>query len=143
MPDLKLVAMDAEDLQVLSAHLQDALVLVGEMAYLPRQKRFAAITSRFDWAAALDGTADQASPAAERKRSAIRFERVLAAQLHGIDVKDARKHLQLMALAFEPGEEPGGHVKLVFAGGPQIRLRVECIEAELSDLGEQWAAQAT
>lgn len=136
MPDLKLVAMDAEDLQVLSAHLQDALVLVGEMAYLPRQKRFAAITSRFDWAAALDGTAEQNVPPAERKRAAIRFERVLGAQLQNIDVKDLRKHLQLLALAFEPGDEPSGHVKLMFAGGPQIRLRVECIEAELSDLGD-------
>ncbi len=46
---LKLVALDDEDLDVISSHLQDAIVTVGEMAYQPSRKRFAAVLNRFNW----------------------------------------------------------------------------------------------
>ena len=52
MSELKLIALDAEDLSVLSANLQDAVLRIADIAYLPREKRFAAIANRFDW---LDG----------------------------------------------------------------------------------------
>jgi len=83
MADLKLIALDADDLAVISAHLQDAVLQVGDIAYLPKDKRFAAITNRFDWFNALqDGKSEKAEFA--RRRTALRFERVLSAQVQGI-----------------------------------------------------------
>jgi Protein of unknown function (DUF2948) len=137
MSELKLIALDAEDLSVLSANLQDAVLRVADVAYLPREKRFAAIANRFDWA-----TAEQGQGTYARRRAAVRFERVLAAQLHGIDLANREAVLALLAISFEPTEAPEGHVTLHFADGAAIRLHVECIEAELKDLGPVWQAKS-
>lgn len=153
MSDLKLVALDAEDLAVLSAHLQDAVVKVADMAFLPREQRFAALANRFDWTTAVagSGTAEDAGKAGKRgkqpfvrRRSAIRFERVMAARVQGIDLKQKSRVLSLLAIQFEgrSAEDPAGAITLVFAGGSAIRLEVECIEAELSDLGAAWATRS-
>jgi hypothetical protein len=141
MPDLKLIALDAEDLAVISANLQDAVMKVGDLAYLPREKRFAAVANRFDWADALknDAAADQHYA---RRRTALRFERVLGAQVHGIDLANKGAVISLLAISFEPGEPPAGLVILQFADGSAIRLVVECIEAELRDLGPVWQAKS-
>jgi Protein of unknown function (DUF2948) len=133
MEDLKLIALDPEDLRVLSCHLQDAVVRVGDMAYLKSEMRFAAIANRFDWERAAQAGGDY-----RRTRSGLRFERVRGAQVQGIDLKEADAVLELLAITFEPGEEPSGTLKLAFAGGGAIRLQVECIEAELRDLGAAW-----
>ena len=138
MADLKLVALDAEDLSVISAHLQDAVMKVADAVYLPREKRFAAIVNRFDWADALtDG-----KEAFARRRAALRFERVLSAKVQGIDLKNSGAVLSLLAIGFEPREAPEGDVTLLFADGRAIRLRVECIETELKDLGPVWQAKS-
>jgi hypothetical protein len=137
MSELKLIALDAEDLSVLSANLQDAVLRVGDVAYLPREKRFAAIANRFDWE-----TAEQGQGTYARRRSAVRFERVLGAQLHGIDLANKTAVLALLAISFEPTQSPEGHVILHFADGAAIRLHVECIEAELKDLGPVWQAKS-
>ena len=76
MTPLKLLALDEEDLQVLSSHLQDAVVRVGDMAYLPSQKRFAAILNRFDW----ESASEKGAKDYRRRRTALRFDRVLRAQ---------------------------------------------------------------
>jgi hypothetical protein len=141
MTDLKLLALDAEDLAVISAHLQDAILQVGDMAYRPREKRFVALTNRFDWCAALGLDQQSAKSSYERHRTALRFERVLAAKLHGIDLQAKRQVLELLAIQFEETAPPGGVVTLVFAGGAAIRLDVECIEAEMRDLGAAWKAR--
>lgn len=139
MADLKLLAFDADDLAVVSAHLQDAVLQVADMAYLPKERRFAAIANRFDWAAATGAHGDK--PALERRRTALRFERVLGARLQGIDLKAKRQVLSLLAVQFEEQDTPGGFITLIFAGGGAIRLTVECIECELRDLGAAWAAR--
>jgi hypothetical protein len=140
MSELKLIALDAEDLSVLSAHLQDAVLRIADIAYLPREKRFAAIANRFDWLAAGDGKAGGGTYA--RRRAAMRFERVLSAQLHGIDLANKSAVLALLAISFDPAEVPEGNVTLHFADGAAIRLHVECIEAELKDLGPVWQAKS-
>jgi Protein of unknown function (DUF2948) len=141
MADLKLIALDAEDLAVVSAHLQDAILQVADLAYLPREKRFAAIANRFDWIDALKegGGKDEALA---RRRTALRFERVMGAKVHGIDLKNRSTVLSLLAIAFEPADEPEGDITLHFSEGRAIRLRVECIEAELKDLGPVWQASS-
>lgn len=139
MQPLKLAALDEEDLQVLSAHLQDAVLRVADMAYLPGQRRFAAVINRFDWEGAL--TAEGAKgKKAERRRAALRFDRVLGAQLSKIRMSAKTAVLELLAIRFEADEPPSGYVTLFFAGGGAIKLRVECIEAELKDLGPAWRA---
>lgn len=141
MADLKLIALDAEDLSIISAHLQDAVLQVGDLAFLPREKRFAAIANRFDWVAALsDGNEKQENFA--RRQTALRFERVLSAKVQGVDLKNTSVVLSLLAIAFEPKEAPEGDVTLHFADGGAIRLHVECIEAELKDLGPVWQAKS-
>ena len=144
MAELKLVALDAEDLAVISAHVQDALFKVGDLAYMPRRRRFAAVGNRFDWADALgDGTGRSRDYV--RRQTALRFERVLGAKLQGIDPGKKGQVLALLAIGFEPSEAPdgpGGFVTLNFADGPAIRLHVECIEAELKDLGPVWRAKS-
>jgi hypothetical protein len=140
MSELKLIALDAEDLSVLSAHLQDAVLRVADIAYLPREKRFAAIANRFDWLTAVAGETGSGTYA--RRRAAMRFERVLSAQLHGIDLANKSAVLALLAISFEPTEAPEGHITLHFADGAAMRLHVECIEAELKDLGPVWQAKS-
>jgi hypothetical protein len=140
MPDVKLIALDAEDLGVLSAHLQDAIVRVGDMAFLPRERRFAMLCNRFDPLAAQDEPGTGRRRRFTRRRSGLRLERVLAAQVSGIDLRDARRYLVLLSATYEPvaGQEPEGHVLLTFAGSAGVRLHVECVEAELKDLGAAW-----
>src|SRR5262245_64592893 len=86
MPDLKLIALDAEDLAVISAHLQDAVLKVADLAFLPREKRFAAVANRFDWLDAIeeDGVRDKRYA---RRRAARRFERVRSGQGQGRDLE--------------------------------------------------------
>lgn len=140
MPDLKLIAFDAEDLAVISAHLQDAVLRVGDMAYLPRDMRFALLANRFDWldAAVADGEKEKF----QRRRAALRFERVIEARLTKLDLNVRNTCLELLAIEFEPLEPPGGFVTLHFAGGAGVQLRVECIEAELEDLGAAWTTRS-
>ena len=100
MAELKLIAFDADDLAVISAHLQDAVLKVGDIAYLPRERRFAAVGNRFDWADALaDGKAKTRDYV--RRQMALRFERVLGAKLQGIDPKKKDAVLSLLTIAFE------------------------------------------
>jgi hypothetical protein len=141
MPDLKLIALDADDLAIISANLQDAVMKVGDMAFLPREKRFAAITNRFDWVDAIGAEAGKDKPFA-RRRAALRFERVLRAQVQGIDLTSKTTVTSLLAISFEPGDLPAGQVLLQFADGAAIRLNVECVEAELRDLGPVWHAKS-
>ncbi len=141
MPDLKLIALDTEDLNVLSAHLQDAVLRVADMAYLPKERRFAVILNRFDWKTA---ATPQPGTGLERRRAGLRFERVLGAKVHGIDLSDKTASLALLAVTFAPSggpDEVAGDVTLTFSGGAAIRLSVECVEAELKDLGAVWAAK--
>jgi DUF2948 family protein len=136
MPDtkeLKLIALDTDDLAVVSTHLQDAVGKVADMAYLPREMRFAMLVNRFDW------TAGERQNV--RCRTALRFERVLGARVRGFNLTDKDKVVNLLAVEFEEIEAPGGVVTLYFSGDAAIELAVEVLEAELADLGQQWQAR--
>ena len=137
MEDLKLFAFDADDLNVISAHLQDAVLKVADIAYLPKENRLAAVCNRFDWVEA-EKHKKKGRQALRRRRCAVRFERVVSAQIFKIDLSQKRDVLSLLAIQFEPTEAPGGHITLAFSGGGAIRMLVECIEVELRDLGGVW-----
>lgn len=140
MTRLRLIAFDAEDLGVVSAHLQDALLKVADLAYLPCDKRFVLLANRFDWAAAAEDRPNELL----RRRSGLRFERVLGVKISGIDLARKEDILSLLAIQFAPkaADDPAGHVTLVFAGNAAIRLEVECVEAELKDLDAAWKARS-
>jgi hypothetical protein len=138
MEDLKLIALDAEDLRVVSCHLQDAVMRVGDMAFVKRDMRFAAIVNRFDWEESVKEDGEDF----RRRRSGLRFERVKAARIQGLDLRDKEQVLVLLAVTFDTADEPSGAVTLQFAGGAAVQLEVECIEAELRDLGAAWATRA-
>ena len=146
MSDLKLIALDAEDMNVISAHLQDAVLRVADMAYLPEEQRFAVVLNRFDWATLIESAGQGGVLGQQRRRTGLRFERVLSAQVQGLDIKDKSAALALLAVTFKPMEEGAsaeGDVTLTFSGGAAIRLRVECLEAEMRDLGAVWSASKT
>ena len=49
--------------------------------------------------------------------------------------------LDLLAIHFFEGEAPGGKVILMFAGGGDLRVDVECLDAVVADLSERWPAR--
>lgn len=139
MPPLKLVALDADDLAIVAAHLQDAVMRLDDIAYRPKAQRFAMVLNRFDWQKAL-AVGDARTPSNVRRRAAIRFEHVRAVRRQNIAQGSPDAVLSLLTISFEQIEAPAGYVTLVFAGGGAIRLDVEYIEAELRDLGAAWSA---
>ena len=141
MQPLKLVAFDSEDLQILSAHLQDAVLRVDNAAFLPSKNRFAVIANRFDWEGATEAQKSRGQ-GYQRRRAMLRFERVLGAQMQNLRKSVNGSVLELLAMQFEETDAPEGFITLVFSGGGAIRLHVECIEAELKDLGPAWETKS-
>jgi hypothetical protein len=139
--ELKLVALDRDDIEVVSAHVQDALVRVADIFWQPRDHRFVMALNRFDWITAADANAGR-KPEYRRLRTALRFERVISCKCRGLDQSDKAARLNLLAVEFAEHEAPAGLVTLTFSGGGVIRLEVECLEAELADLGEIFVADA-
>ena len=136
MDPLKLIALDREDMEVVSAHLQDALIKATDIHWRPAESRVVVGLSRFDW-----GAANGSAPEFRRCRSALRFERVLACKCRNVDAATKEQTLNLLTVAFEEKDPPGGAVILTFSGGAALRLEVECLEVELVDLGPAWATE--
>ena len=135
---LRLRAEDVDDLAVISACLQDAVVRLEDMSYMPGQHCFAAIFNRFRWE-----REDEPAPArGERIRCGVHFEGVLAAQTLNLAQDNRKQVLDLLAITADPVEDGGAIVHLVFAGGATVRLEAECIECQLSDLGEAWETRS-
>jgi hypothetical protein len=131
---LKLLALDADDLSIMSAHMQDSLARIADMAFLPAEHRFAMLIDRFDWIAAL-GAADGTAAQPQRRRAGLHFDRVQKARTRGFDLKERDKTLNLLAVEFTESDAPAGVVTLIFSGDAAIQLDVECLEAAISDLG--------
>jgi hypothetical protein len=127
---LKLIALDAEDLAVISAHVQDARVRASDIIWRQREKRLVVGMNRLDREQTLAG---ETSP--RRLIAALRFERVLSCKSRNIDLAAGETALELLGIEFHPAEAPGGSAVLMFSRGEALRLDVECLECELSDLG--------
>lgn len=138
-PDqLRVAAIDEEDLAVISAYVQDSVLKVGDMVYLPAEKRFALAMNRFIWEKADDGKRRDY----ERRRAALTFDRVEKVRTSGIDRSRPDAVLELLAVGFTLTDNPAGTVELIFAGGGAVQIEVEVIEARLADLGVAWATRA-
>ena len=133
MDPLKFVVLDEEDLEVVSTHLQDAVLKASDVLWRPSDKRLVLALNRFDWEGAQNGDTEY-----HRRRTALRFERVLACKCRDIRRDGEDVVLNLLAVEFAETDAPGGVVTLTFSGGGALRLEVECLEAELADLGPSW-----
>ncbi len=136
MDSLKLIALDEQDLNVISAHVQDAVMKVRDLQYLPGTHRFVLAMSRFAW----EKKSGFLRKHNERRQSVLHFDRVLGAKVAGITRDKPDDVLSLLAVSFVPTDQPAGIIELVFSGGGTIMLDVECVEAGLADIGGAWQA---
>ncbi|HRK64649.1 MAG TPA: DUF2948 family protein [Terricaulis sp.] len=130
---LKLLAEDAADLEIIAAAAQDALLRVGEASFDPKTRRFTAVINRFRWE-----TAESKGPY-ERVRAALSFESVMGVKSRRLrrDAPDALA--SILSVDFVPdADPPGGSVRVTLAGGGEISLQVECLDALLMDIGPVW-----
>jgi len=127
---LKLIALDADDLAVISAHVQDALVQTADIIWRQGEKRLVVGMSRLDWEQTLSG-----ETAPSRLIAALRFDRVLSCKSRNIDLAAPETALELLGIEFHPGDAPSGSAVLLFNHGGALRLDVECLECQLTDLG--------
>lgn len=137
MTDLKLLALDSEDLEVISATTQDAVVRVGDMGFARGDGRFALLMNRFAW------ESGDKRGRGQRKRAALHFNRITGVRSSGFDTDARDGVLELLAITFTEIDPPSGVVELRFAGGGTVRLMAEVLEARLEDSGAAWAAKAT
>lgn len=132
---LRLMASDCEDVPVLSALVQDAIVRPSDICYDARHRRFVLLMCRFRW--------EDDSPTPTRVRTALRIEGVMKAARKGWPSSaDADAVLELLAITADPCEEGAAVLELDFAGPAAARLEVECIDIVLEDLTEPWPARA-
>jgi hypothetical protein len=131
-----LIAEDTADLEVISAHLQDAVAKVRDLVYLPKRRRFAALFNRFQWEAG-------ARRGNLRLQSGLHFDGVMSVKSSNIKRGAPDAVVSLLAIKFTPkdAEDPEGTIELIFSGGGALKLEVECIDAGLSDVSGVWAAR--
>ena len=141
MAPLKLIALEPSDLTIVSAHLQDAVAKVGDMTFSKAAQRFVALSNRLirDPEGTMPG-------AGERRRTALRIDRVTHAQVQGFTPADRSTVLEILTLTFtphaDPAQAPAGVITVVCAGDASVRLDVECVEVVMEDLGPAWSAAA-
>lgn len=129
---LKLLAEDPEDLEVISAALQDAVTRIGDIRYERRGRRLTIAFNRFRWEAE--------GPRGERVLTGLQLGGVEAVRARNLRREARDAVLELLALTFEPGAAPGGRVTFAFADGGDLACQVECIDAALADLSAPWPA---
>ena len=135
---LSLGAETAEDLAVISALVQDAVLPITEIRYDRRRRELALLVNRFRWE---DRAAAEARGRAfERVRAVLLLRGVLAVQSQGIDRGAPDTVLSLLALEWEPGEDGTGRITLVLAGEGAVALDVECVDVTLRDVTRPYVA---
>lgn len=132
-PPLRLLAQDIEDLAILSAAMQDAVVKLGDIIYEARAQRLTLAVNRYRWEAG-----------GERVRSGLQLGAVLGVQSRKLRRGAKEAVVEILAVTFEPAEQaPGGWVVFSFAGGADIKAEVECIDAVLADVSDPWPTPRT
>jgi hypothetical protein len=134
---LRLRAVDALDLSVIAACLQDALIPLSEMAYVADERRFMAAFTRFQ----RERLADPGSPdGLTQCQSVLTLSDVEAARFRGLDSRFSAVRHELLTLVAEPAEGGLTHITLLFAGDAAIQLHARGSAAMLEDFGEPWPA---
>jgi hypothetical protein len=129
---LRLTARDGDDLAVISAQMQDAVIKLGDISFNSKRREFVMVANRFAW---------DAAPNKERRRTGLHFESVMSVKRSGFANSGKDTILSLLAISFEATHSPSGFVTLSFSAGHSIKLEVECLEAALVDMGSAWATE--
>lgn len=129
---LRLRAMDADDLLVVSALVQDAVVSVRDISWMRRHRRLAVLVNRFRWEGRLR------TP--ERVRSMLVAENVTAVRSQGVNPRDGDMVLSILSLAWEPGEDGTGRIVVTLAGDGVIVLEAEALDVLLQDVTRPYLA---
>ena len=132
-PLLKLRAEDEDDLRVLSAQLQDALVPIADMAFLNVEQSFVMVVNRFMWERAVEPNAPDSEPTFLRTNCGVRFYGVRGVRYRGLDRTDRRQVLNLLSI-----EAADGRILLRFAGGGDVRLDCDAVDCRIQDIDEPW-----
>jgi hypothetical protein len=135
---LRLQAMDTDDLQVMSALVQDAIFPISEMNWDPKRRRFGLLLNRFRWED-LSETTDRKRDY-ERVQSVLVVEDVLKVSSQGVDRSAADLIMSVLALAFHPGDDGTGRVEITLAGDGAIAIDVETLELTLTDVTRPYIA---
>jgi len=128
----RLIALEPDDLEVISAHVQDAAIRPHDIHWRPAEKRVVIGLTRLDWQLLHQGGSN-----CRKIVAALRFDRALSCRARKIAPGADAASLNLLAVEFEPGAAPSGVVHLVFSGGASLRIEVECLECELADLASR------
>ena len=131
---LRLTAADTDDLSIISAQMQDAVLKRADLRFDKKRRRFALIANRFAW---------DALPEKQRRRAGLHFDDVTSVKSTGLTRLPASAVLSLLAITFAPTADWGGTITLSFSTGIHIRLSVTCVNATLADVGASWGAAAT
>ncbi len=135
---LRLVARDGEDLKVISALVQDAVLPVTGLKFDARHRRFALMLNRFRWEDRDE--AERLGRAYERVRSVMVVEDVRKVQSMGFDRAENDLVLSLLSMEFAPGEDGTGRLVLTLAGDGAVALDVEALEVRLDDVTRPYRA---
>ena len=132
--NLKLIARTEDDLRVVSAHLQDSIASISDIANLKKNKIFLMQLNRFMWEDVEKGVFRKN----KRIRTILKFENVLEA--HSKNINQSKKDKFMDFLAIESSKMPDNNyiMKIIFAGDAMIKLVSEVIEVTLDDQGEAW-----
>ncbi|HEY2709866.1 MAG TPA: DUF2948 family protein [Caulobacteraceae bacterium] len=133
---LRLLAEDEDDLAVISAALQDAVAKVGDIEWDARGRRFTLALNRYLWET-------PGGLLGNRVRAGLQFGSVLAVKSRNLRRDPPDAVVELLAVSFQAEEPPGGRVRLAFAGGGDVELTVECVDAALADLSAPWPTPST
>ncbi|MDS7596151.1 DUF2948 family protein [Agrobacterium tumefaciens] len=138
MSGLKLLALDTDDLSVISTHMQDSVFKLKDVSFEPKYGQFSLSANRFVWE-----EASKKGHPPERCRSVLVLKRVSAVRSHNVNRTDKEQVLSLLAIRFDQKQDgPDGTVELTLSGGGAIAIDVECIEAQLTDVSGAWETAA-
>jgi len=135
---LRLKALDAEDIPVLSALLQDAVLPSSEMSWMPGKRRLIALVNRFRWEDR--SRAEAEGRAFERVQSLLQIDGVLRVRSNGIDPTDRDLVFVILNIEFEAGADGTGTLRLTFSGDGTVAAEVECLDLTLRDVSRPYTA---
>lgn len=138
---VRLQAMDADDLTVISALVQDAVGKVANVQYAPRRRRLSLLLYRFRWED--KQRADREKRAYERVAAALTIDDAVRVRSADIDPREKDKVLNVLSMTFEAGEDGSGLITLTCSDNATLQAQVECVNVGLVDLTRPWAAGGT
>ena len=132
--NLKLIARTVEDLRVVSAHLQDAIVNINEIANLKKNKILLLQLNRFMWEDVEKGVFRKN----KRIRSILKFENVIKVKSRNINLAGKDKFLDFLTIETNQTIDNNYEMKILFAGDSIVKVTAEVIEVTLDDQGDAW-----